>query len=93
VSRYPRPMERVEFEIHTQAFLSFDGRVFEIFGRNGHRYYVKHLKVVVRQPDKQGKRAVTFETPPVGFSLDESEFEGFRPLLDALRASGVEIAE
>jgi hypothetical protein len=46
------------------SLVAFDGRVLEVFGFPGSeslRYHVRNMEVEVGEPDRRGRRAVTFK--------------------------------
>ena len=84
---------------------SFDGRVLEIFGHvsvigahlDAIRIHVSQLSVQISGHDKKGFRELRFIGPTTSAQLfrgvGETQLSSLRPLLDSLRAAGVNVAE
>jgi hypothetical protein len=92
--------ELLELELFEGRWIfRFDGSVLEIFGRpavmggvaNSVRVHVKQLTVKTKGPDKKGFRKIVFAGLAydhyLGFD-DESAWDAFIPLFNALREGG-----
>ncbi|SDY99457.1 hypothetical protein SAMN05421504_108174 [Amycolatopsis xylanica] len=90
----------MEGEITTrvgQHLYTFDGRVFEIFGTTPVRFHVEHMYLQVTDPDRKGRRTVTFHhgTPEApgsshSWTYSAAELAGLPellPFLEAVRAA------
>jgi len=88
-----RVVDLLEVKIDQYRVASFDGRVLEIFGGSVRRFPVELLSVTGSRPDKKGNRDVTLtqSARDDALPLDEPQFDGFQPLLDALRRVGVKV--
>ena len=86
-------MDPLEVEIDQNRVATFDGRVLEIFGGSVRRFHVKLLTVTVSGPDKRGIYDVTLVQAGIdnALPLDEAAFGRFQPILDALKAAGVNV--
>lgn len=40
---------------------SFDGRILEIFGAYPKRYHVRHMQLLVSDPDRKGRRTMVID--------------------------------
>ncbi|MDQ3729291.1 MAG: hypothetical protein M3355_06840 [Actinomycetota bacterium] len=79
------------------SLLSFDGRVFEIFGYHGQdsiRYHARNLVIDIGDPNKKGKLIVQLKprTRGMGCALEISseDWAHAAPLLERLQAAAGE---
>lgn len=98
--------ERQEVELReAEIIFWFDGTVLEIFagytrdgGQNlgaATRIHIKQLKVETKGPDRKERYHVTFVGPGqqrYPWKFEEAEWNALQPLLEALRAVGVEFS-
>jgi hypothetical protein len=84
----------VEVQVDANRVVAFDGRVLEIFGGSVRRFHANLLSITVPAPDKRGNRDVTLHQSATETSLpvDEQQFAMIQPVLDALKAAGIEVS-